>query len=323
MAYLWNRRIGLSAGIALCFLLLSGGVLAQEPVVTDEPIRLVLIEEYRDFIRSGIDPYRPDAGFGRSGFKKILYAQAVAARGNDIFVADIAQRSLFLIDRMQRTLTEFAILPGGGPVNLYLATDYSLYVIDGLHRQITQYARDGRIIKVFSNRFDLVNPVDMAESAESGQLLIADAGRVHVAVFNSVGVMTDILGRGSNIAGSPADIAALAVDHDNIYLLNRLTPEVRVADLAGVMIYAVGQGQLKQPVAIALDPCQRLYVADQFDNAIHIFLQDQPVATRVNQSPGLTGFQLITDIWIDNELLYAADGPTGNIKVFHIEGSCE
>ena len=95
--------------------------IANATADTGVPV-LIPVEDYRDFLTFGTDPFRSDTIKDQTtGFTKLLSIDAVAARGNDIFVADTSQRMIFLIDRAQRSLSKFAPLRGGESTDLYFA----------------------------------------------------------------------------------------------------------------------------------------------------------------------------------------------------------
>lgn len=283
---------------------------------------LMPVEEYRDFISYASDPLRSNPETNETGgFAKLFSIDAIAARGNDLFVADSAQRSLFLIDRAQHSISKFVPLQGAGGTDLSIASDFSVYVIDRSQRQVLQYSRAGHLLGTFAHNIELSSPVAVAESAELDRVLVADAVTGHIVVFNKLGGLSRILGQSINAPWPISSIIDMVSDRGYIYLLDRLAREVSVIDIDGRHLISMGGLQLKQPVAMAIDHCQRLFVADQFNNSLHVFYDNAPLIVFEN-STGLNGVVMITDIWIDNALLYVADGVTGSIKVLRITGSC-
>jgi len=284
---------------------------------------LTPIQDFQDFIPFGMDPFQFDKPSEISkGSTRILFAGAVAARGNDIFVADTVQKLIFRIDRAQRTITTFKALSSGQPTALYLASDLSLYVVDRVQNQVLRYTRDGHLVTTFRDSFTLANPVDVMETAGTGRVLIADQLGAKIIEYNRAGAINRTIGQNINRPSPASSIIAMTASRDNIYLLDNVAREVRVTTADGELLYSAGSPSLKQPVALAVDNCQRLYVADQFNNAIHVFYDEDPLTVYENTHPGLSGFLQITDLWIDNDFLYVADGPTGKIKVLLIEGNC-
>ncbi len=286
-------------------------------------LELIPVENYSDFITLGFDPLQNNTINNQAtGFTKLLFADAIAARGNDIFIADTSQRKIFHIDRIQQTLTEFATLRSGGETNMYVASDLSLYVIDRLQRQVIQYSREGRVIRTFGNNSNLSNPIAVYESEDMNRLLIADSISGYVAVFNTLGGMSRTIGQNINMPGVASNIIDIVAKNGNIFLLDQTMHEISVIDTEGNQLYKFGQTILKQPVAIAIDYCRRLFVADRFDNSIHVFLNEDHIATFKNNNSGLNGFEMITDIDIDNDTLFVSDGASAKIKVMKIIGGC-
>lgn len=283
---------------------------------------LIPVDEYGDFISYGRDALRHDSGKKfNTGFTRLFAVDAVAARGNDIFVADIGQRSIFHIDRAQRSISKFASLDGGLSTDLFFAVDFSLYVIDQRQRQVIQYARDGRVVAKYENSIDLSSPVAVVESEEMNRVLIADGLAGKIAMFNRLGSMFGIIGQNINIQHPAGNITDMVTENGFIYLLDKVAREVSVIDTEGRPLYSVGASILKQPVAIALDYCRRIFVADQFDNSIQVFNDDEHLTTFENMR-GRYRIEQLSDIWIADELLYVADGVSGSIKILRIEGEC-
>lgn len=305
-----------------CLLALFTGISPAQDIADIRAPVLTLLEEHRDFMSHAPDLLRANAITDiTTTYTRLFSIAAVAARGNDIFVVDTSQRAVFRIDRMQRSISKFASVQGGTASDLYVADDLSVYVVDQLQRQVIQYSRDGQVIANYANSLDLSSPVAVVESDESHRVLIADRLSSHIAVFSRTGRLSGRIGENINIPSTVSSINAMVSDRDWIYLLDQTAREVSVIDNEGIQLYKVGREDLKQPVSIAVDECQRLYVADQFDNSIHIYHFDEPVL-RIENSRRADAVQLLTDIWIDYELLYVADGISGSIKVFRIEGGC-
>ncbi len=310
--------------LVICLIIFSGKHFIPDVSADDGFPLLTPLEDYRDFISFSIDPLRPNATKNQAtGFTKLLFIDAVAARGNDIFIADTSQQMIFLIDRAQHSLSKFAPLTGGGTTDLYFASDFSLYVINQSRGQVIQYSRDGSVIRTFGGRQDLSNPVAVVQSAELNRLLVADGLSAHIVMFNKLGGLSRVIGQNINISNPASSIIDMASANGFIYLLDKLAREVRIINPDGNLLYNFGSSQLKLPVAMAVDYCGRIFVADQFDNAIHVFFDETPLTIVKSNHPGLSGFQLITDLWIDNELLYVTDGPAGRIRVLRIEGGCQ
>ena len=283
---------------------------------------LTPVAQYENFIFFGVDPLRFEATKDAFGSTRLLFAAAVAARGNDLFVADTGQQTIFHIDRAQNTISKFVTLTSGQFTALYLAQDLTLYVADRNQHQVVQYARDGRLLKTFRDPFLLSSPVDVAEAEGLDRVLIADELGAHIIEYSHIGAPIEVIGQDINIPDPLSSITAMAVNGKEIFLLDNLAREVHVINSSGELLYRISSPDMKQPMALAVDECQRIFVADRFDNSIYVFHYDNLLTVYKNENPGLSGFQYITDLWIDNNYLYVADGPTGRIKVFLIEGDC-
>jgi hypothetical protein len=312
----------------LCNIIFTGVVLFVSGIchsnANDGTSLFTHMEDYDDFISFGTDHFHEDVTASNpADFNKLLFVSAVAARGNDIFVADTGQRMIFRIDRAQKTLSFFAPLATEQTPGLYLTTSLSLYVVDRVQKQVIEYTRDGSAVTTFRDSFTLSSPVDVVESDRLDRILVADSVGARVVVFNRLGGMVNVIGQKINIPNPMVSVVAMATEKDLIYLLDKAAKEVQVINQEGEFLYDFGDSQLKQPAALAIDRCGRVFVADQFDNAIHVFQEKRHLYVHANKKPGLTGFQLITDLWVDETYLYVADGPAGRIRVFRIEESCQ
>ena len=285
-------------------------------------LALIPIDNFRDFLSFSNDPLNEgNLQTPASGYTQILSADAVAAYGNDIFVADPSQRTVFRIDRGRRTLSRFASLENGAETDLYVSSDLSLYEIDGFQRQVTQYGFDARQVRVYQNNLELSTPVAIAESRQFGGILVADRVANQIVAFNRLGGLSRILGQNINVGPVAGSIKDMTADENFIYILDELGRQVNTVDMEGRVLYSFGKEQLKQPVALAVDRCHRVFVADQFDNAIHVYLDDTHLAS-FNSNSGYTGLVRLNDIDIDIDVLYMADGATGDIRMMRIDGKC-
>ncbi len=310
--------------IALLLLLLLLLLLAYSQTLKAAPRTLLtLVQEYNDFFLIANDPFRvPATQQAQSRYLKPGYISAVAARGNQIFFVDSGRSRLFYLDGMMKTISEFAVLRGGQTAGLFVAQDLSVYVIDGFDRSVLHYSRDGRLLTRFNRDDVLLNPVDVLQNEPNNQVIIADSLGAFLAEFNVFGGLRRQLGQNINQASIASSIIAFAAAPGRYYLLDGLSRSVSVMDTNGDVLDIIGQEILKHPVSIATDRCGRIFVADSFDNAIHIFTGNEEIVTLPNKAFGLTGFSLITDIWIDENFLYVADGPAAKIKKYLIDTDC-
>ena len=119
---------------------------------------------------------------------RLLAPAAVAARANDVYVADVATQTIYLFDGAFRTATPFARLaPNARQVSLYLDEAHSLYVVDTANRSIVQFDRGGNVVREIGNESVLPQPVAMVAPEGRGELLVADGIKAQVFGFSLLG----------------------------------------------------------------------------------------------------------------------------------------
>ncbi len=293
------------------------------PVCTASGAILTEVQVFKDFLQTATDPFSASgSSLEQPRFIKPLFISAVAARHNHIFFIDSGRSRIYFLDSLSKTISEFAVLKGGETRGLFIAQDLSLFVVDRFDRAVLHYSRDGRLLGRIERDDVLVNPIDVIQNEPHNDVVIADSFGAYLVEFNILGGLRSLIGQNINQATAPANIVAITAGHGRYYLLDGLSRSVTVMNRNGETLDTIGRGVLKQPVSLATDMCGRIFVADQFDNALHIFTPDGLMASLSNERPGLTGFSLITDIWVDENFLYVADGPTAKIKKYLIDIDC-
>jgi hypothetical protein len=109
-------------------------------------------------------------------------------------------------------------------------------------------------------------------------------------------------------------VDGLAVNADTVYVLDRSAAIVHVVRRSGQVLARLGEGDLKQPTALAADRFGRVFVLDVQDRAVKRLSPRQPTqrfdATQL-------GVQQIGGIAVDEQFLAIADRLTGQI-VIHV-----
>jgi hypothetical protein len=253
---------------------------------------------------------------GKPSFSGYLTWQAptlISARGNYVYLVDARRRQIFRYDISQQTMVPFADYAAGSVASIAVGPDLSLYVADVKARQVLHYSFEGRLLRTFANDMELAQPVALVLDEPTGNLWVADGLRNYVVVFSSLGRVLSVLR--SNEARS---IEAMAHGPDGLYLVDRLSRQVVVVGLDGADRYILGQGTLKNPGVIAVDRFNRVFVSDSFDNTIKVYEQDELVASIGNSGTTPASFNRITSLWIDHNVLYAADALNARILTFHV-----
>lgn len=307
----WCARMLLVAGV-----LISGCEAPQRSA--DDAGRQSLLTHWSTLTGARVSA-RPDPLSGTaqrpdfSGNLQWIFPTAVAASGNYVYVADGGRRQIFRYDTNQQSMTPFAGYAGGAMGNIAVASDLSLYVADINSQKVLHFSSDGRLLRTFDNALELVRPVAVLVDASNGQVLVADSLRNHVVIFNSLGRVLSVLR-----SDEGRSIEAMAGGPDGLYLVDRAGRKIVVIGRDGRDRYTLGHGTLKLPGAIAVDRFNRVFVSDSFDNAIKVFEDGHVVTSFAGGGAVPAGFNRITGLWLEQNMLYVADSLNARIQIFRI-----
>jgi len=238
---------------------------------------------------------------------------AIGGRGTYFFVFDSGHQQIFRYDLAQQTMAVFAPYPAPKVTGLAVAADLSVYVADTGTQKITHFSRDGKPLQTFGNPREMARPVAVAVDEVSGQVLVADELYSQVVVFNSLGLMLSIIK-----PDELRSLAAMARGPDGLYLVDRLERKIVVVGKDGKAHTVFGEEFLKDPAAIAVDRFNRVFVADNFDHTIKVFVDEELAVTfgGSGTSPGL--FNRIGGLWLEQNTLYVADSLNGRVQSFQV-----
>ncbi len=272
--------------------------------------------------RMAVDPLTiqsPPADLGRR--VTLLSPVAVAARDNDVFIADAGQGAILRFDRSAPSVSLFAAAPGlQTGTDLFLDTFQSLYFVDTPSSQVIQFSRNGTVARRYQSSAELPQPNSVVVGPGPRGVYVGDGLRAHIVVFNRLGEITRVIGAR---AGGPIrfeSIAAMAQGEDGrLYVVDRLAHRVHVLAPQGSYQGTFGHNALTTPGAIAVDRYNRVFVSDQGGSKIRIFRSGRLQASLEGAA---RPFQQIADLWIDSELLYVADMGIPRVEVFHLSAPC-
>ena len=259
-------------------------------------------------------PLRPGSG----AFVKLVAPSAVALSGNDLLIVDGGTGRIWRADLALNTLSAIegaatAATPGTA---IAIGPDLSAWVLDGVARRIVRIARDGRLLQTFRGDRTAPSPVAIGLADAGSTLLVADSALRHWVEFRSVGAFS------LPVAPSSADavrgVDGLAVTRQAVYLLDRSAGVVHVVRRDGQVLARLGEGELKQPVAIAVDRFERVFVLDAQDNSVMLLRAGRPA--QVFDAARLR-VQQISAIAVDESFLAVADRLTGQVVIHQLIGS--
>lgn len=254
-------------------------------------------------------------GQGATGpFIKLMYPAALAANGPDLYVADIGARTLLHFDTFTRSVARLREVPALPGVRLEAARDGSVFVVAPGVSSIEQLARDGRRLRVFAEKFDVLQPADIV-IAPGGEYWLTDSSGSMFAFHPSGRMAVQLGGRSDGLPDETGGATLLAAGRQDVFGLNASCRCVIVFDRTGNPLTRFGEGDLMQPIALAVDTYDRVWVVDAGDQRLKVFQNWQLAATL---APARLGLTAVTNISIDAFLAYVADGPGGKVGVFSV-----
>ncbi len=258
-----------------------------------------------------------------TGVRQVQFVRpiSIAVRAGNLFVMDAGQGTLFRYHLATKRLSALLDLRGvisGDTADLYVAGDQSLYIADTYGARVLQYDRKGRLSRTYSNRLNLARPVAVMVDEPSGRVFVADAFYDHILVFDSAGnLVASMGGRGAD-PGQFLNITAMAQGPDGFYVTARIGEHVQVLGEDGQYNYSLPREGLIFPTAIAVDAENRVFVSDFSDHAIKVYERGRLVGRAGHPGGGLGQFRHISDLWMDEGLLYVADSLNGRVQIMRV-----
>jgi hypothetical protein len=314
------RACGIAFASAALALLVACVSTATTPrAAIEPPSGPVALSPYRTLLGGFLSPPGSPLGLparpGTGAFVKLMAPTALALRGNDLLIVDSAAGRIWRADLGLNTLTPIAgapATPATPATAVAIGPDLSAWVLDGLTRQVLRFARDGRLMQTWRGGSVSPSPVAMVLADGGTTLLVADDSLRQWIEVRPAGAFATPMPQDDSVRG----VDGLAVGGDSVFVLDRLAGVVHVVRRDGRLVGRLGEGELKQPVAIAADRFSRVFVLDAQDRAVKLLAAGRPAqvfdaaALRVQQIGGLA---------IDERLLAVSDRLTGQV-VIHVLG---
>lgn len=259
-------------------------------------------------------PLRPGSGM----FVKLVAPGALALRGSDLLVADLAGNRLWRIDTMTQAMTGITGAPVGPGTALLLGPDLSAWVLDTPARQVLRFGRDGRLLQTFRASPGAL-PSAMALADGGNVLLQADGALGQWSELRSVGVVAVAL-RPEREGGALMQVDAIAVSTRTprtVFVLDRGAGRVHVVERDGRVLQTLGEGELRQAQALAVDRLDRIFVVESTLRALRVLRAGAPSIVVDAQQLGV---QQIGGISIDEDWLAVSDRLVGQVVIHRLGG---
>jgi hypothetical protein len=240
----------------------------------------------------------------------------VAARNDVLLVADNGARVIWRYDRARDGMAAFTGFTGSVPeagASLQLGSDLSAWVAQPADHAVVQYDLRGRLVRRWVSEFDAPRPVCVVVPEDRSEILVGDAATARVLVFDPLGRPREILG-GTRPAALQS-VTAMALGPGGLYVLDRLAQQVVVLDRRGVPVEVIGEQQLVQPRALAVDASGRVFVSDEMEQRIKVFRGGKLLASFGGSGNAPGRFGRIESMALDGNLLYVADSLNARVEV--------
>ena len=253
------------------------------------------------------------------GFLTFVFPSALAARGPDLYIADSGTRKVY---RFDATLQALSVVPGIVAMpwtRLQVGADQSLFALDAGSSTILHYTRGGQLLRTLNDPLATASLAEFVVDEAFGQIIASDQMNRRLRVISPLGGASRPLspvGESESMA-----LGALARIGRTIYAVDRgCSCIAAMDDEEGRVRERIGQGLLTQPRALAADRYGRLFIADDFDHALKVFLRGALVAS---YEARMLHVIEISALAVDESILYIADGPGAQVAVFHIRPPVE
>jgi len=281
-------------------------------------------------MNAGIDvTLTPLSSFGAAGTPAMIpgeksiqlgYAAAIAATGSAIFVVDAAAPGLVRLDEASGEVRLLYELRDTNTSGLHVSRDMIIQVVDRYNRAVIELDQSGWERRRFSDRRLIPAPVDVTQTNWGSTILIADELSHRLAMFDSMSNPTGLFATTLSPVAAAASIKAVAATENFVFVLDGASGEVIQLDLGGRLFGTHGEDALLAPVALAVDECQRIFVADGHSDGLFVTSPEfYGSNTRASLPPEVT--TAVTDLWVDNNSLYVAAGNLG-VYVMAIDPPC-
>jgi len=240
----------------------------------------------------------------------------IAALGDVVLVADAGARTVWRLDRGRDAMAPFAPYTGGGAEqggSLQIGNDLSVWIALPADHMVVQYDATGRQVRRWMDDATAPRPVAVAVPASRAEVLVGDGAGARVVAFDPLGRAVRLLGAGRTPALQ--SISAMALGPAGLYVLDRLAQQVVVLGPRGEVLEVIGEHQLVQPRALAVDPSGRVFVSDDSDQRIKVFRGGRLLTSAGGFGGGPGRFGRIEALAVDGNMLYVADSVNARVQV--------
>lgn len=243
-----------------------------------------------------------------------------------VYVVDASRKSVVVFDMPGKEFREWRAaapkLAFAAPVAItsdggggFLITDSELAEVFRLDASGEPAGRFGKgIVK---------RPTGIARDPTTGTIYVADTAEHDIKVFDSAGVLLDVMGSRGAEPGQFNAPTHLAFHGDQLYVADTLNFRVQIFDRAGDGRLSFGRlglfvGQMTRPKGVAVGRDGRIYVVESYFDHLLVFDPRGELLLPIGGTgQGIGQFYLPAGAWTDDTgRVYVADMFNGRVVVF-------
>lgn len=247
------------------------------------------------------------------GYTSLVFPSALAVRGPDLYIADSGVRKLYRFDSSLQTLSAVPDVIALPWTRLQVGVDHSLFVLDAGNSNILNYTRGGNLLQRLSYPLANARISGFVVGEPLGKIIVSDQVNKRLVELHFPGNAFRFLGPVA--LDEYSALGEIAASGRKMYALDLNCPCIVDIDEEGRVRERFGQGELKQPSALAVDRNGQVFVADTAERTLKIFLEGMLIASYKAQALGITE---ISALAVDEGVLYVADGPGAKVVTLHI-----
>jgi DNA-binding beta-propeller fold protein YncE len=201
---------------------------------------------------------------------------------------------------------------------LVVRHDMGFFLCDQTAGKVVSFDANGHFLTNYASFSNLAQPLGVAASPSSNNILIADGLFDHIVIFTPPGTPISSFGSRGEGRDQSMNIRDMAQSDTEIYILDRLNKYVKVFNYDGELTRSFSRHDVTMPTAITVDYLERVYIADEFDDTIKVYQQDELIDTIGGTGAADGKFRGVTDLFSSGPYLYVVDSINNRIQVYVI-----